>query len=136
MASMATLRQHNYDDAGPGYSEGRTTRAAMPSRRLVRSLALSFAFAVVVFAAAQLASYGPKTTPTPAFMNLALGAPQPHAPLTRRPASDLSITIRRFANDMLAGTSDGVETITTDKAKGKVETLSTLGDRLGVTSGI
>jgi hypothetical protein len=108
MASMATLRQHNYDDAGPGENEGRTT----------------------------LASYGPKTTPTPAFVNLALGAPQPHAPLTRRPASDLSIAIRRFANDMLAGTSDRVQTITTNKAKGKVETLSTLGDRLGVTSGI
>lgn len=136
MASMETLRQHNYDDAGPGYSEGRTTRAAMPSRRLVRSLALSFAFAVVVFAAAQLASYGPKTTPTPAFMNLALGAPQPHAPSTRRSASDISITIHPFANGTLTRTGHGTQAITINKPKGEVETFAIAAQsRDGVTRG-
>ncbi len=145
---MSRLRQHKTGAAGPGKSEGRTTHAATPSRRLAASLA----FAVVVFAAAQLASYGPKTTPVPAFVNHALGAPQPQAPSTRRPAPDISITIHphgftydagaggaltltaaatRFASGSLARTDGGTQAITINKPKGAVEAFATAGRRLG-----
>jgi hypothetical protein len=122
---MARLRQHKYEASGTRASEGRTTPAATHPR-LLRRLVASLAFADVVFAAAQLASNGPKTTPVPAFMDDALGAPQPQAPLTRRPAPDI-----RYANGTLARTSHGVQAITIDKAKGKVETFSSSGRRLG-----
>src|SRR6266545_4570151 len=152
MASIQDLRSRDERPATAGRFRALRTRT-----RLLRRIVAPLALAAVVFTATQLASYGPKTTPVPAFVNHALGAPQPHAPLTRRPAPDLKVTIHpggftfdaatggsitltdttssagqtRFANGTLARTRYGNQAIVIDKAQGKVETLSTVGRRLG-----
>src|SRR5438105_2646981 len=125
--------------------------------RTPRRARVAVASAIVVLAAVQLGTNGQKATPVPAFVNHALGAPRPHAPLTHRPARNLTVTIlprgftfdagagsaltlteaaataaaTRFANGTLARTSYGNLAVTVDKAKARVETLSTVDHRLG-----
>src|SRR5438067_7264591 len=136
--------------------DDRTTRVRGILRTPRGGLAL-VASATVVLAAVQLGANSQRATPVPAFVNHALGAPQPHAPLTHRPARNLTVTIlprgftfdagaggaltlteaaataaaTRFANGTLARTSYGNLAVTVDKAKARVETLSTVDHRLG-----
>ena len=72
--------------------DDRTTRVRGILRTPRRGLAV-VASALVVLAAVQLGANSQKATPVPAFVNHALGAPQPHAPLTHRPARNLTVTI-------------------------------------------
>src|SRR6204780_2564683 len=97
-------------------------RFGVPRRgiRFARFLAAPLALAVVVFAASQLASYAPKTTPAPAFVNHALGVPQPHAPLTRRPAPGVKVTIHKQGFTYDAG-SGGTITLTDPVASGEAK---------------
>src|SRR5438876_5323702 len=120
--------------------DDRTTRVRGILRTPRRALA-AVAFAIVVLAAGQLGATSQKATPVPVFVNHALGAPQPHAPLTHRPARNLAVTIlphgftfdvgaggaltltetaataapTRYANGTLARTSYGNLAVTIDK---------------------
>ncbi|HEY3182286.1 MAG TPA: hypothetical protein VGJ77_05565, partial [Gaiellaceae bacterium] len=63
--------------------------------RLLASVAALLALAGV-FAGLQLAGSAPKThAAAPAFLRHALGSPQSHAPLTRKPAQDVRVQVTR-----------------------------------------
>src|SRR5207247_9835267 len=72
--------------------DDRTTRVRGILRTPRGGLAV-VASAIVVLAAVQLGANSQRATPVPAFVNHALGARQAHAPLTPRPARNLTVTI-------------------------------------------
>ena len=111
----------------------------------------------IALVAALVASKREHRVSAPAFVSAQLGSRAPHAPLTRRPAPGVVVTIRpsgftydtgpggaltltdetatgtahRFAHGTLARTPYGSHAVVVDKARAKVETLSTVEHRLG-----